>query len=74
MAPCTVLSSFYTNAALCLESAAGEDYSEKRPVTWDVKAWARNFSDCYFEYTVRQGNSVAHALVEEGIRRLEDYF
>ncbi|MBA0840762.1 hypothetical protein Goarm_003312, partial [Gossypium armourianum] len=46
-------------------TSPGEDYSEKRPVTWDVKAWARNFSDCCFEYTVRQGNSVAHALVEE---------
>ncbi|KAG8481490.1 hypothetical protein CXB51_026339 [Gossypium anomalum] len=55
-------------------TSPGEDNLEKRPVTSDVKASVRNFSNCRFEYTMRQGNSLAHALVEEAIRRLEDCF
>ncbi|MBA0779447.1 hypothetical protein Gotri_003697 [Gossypium trilobum] len=38
------------------------------------KGMGKNFFGCRFEYTVRQGNSIAHALVEEGMRRLDDYF
>ncbi|PPD77597.1 hypothetical protein GOBAR_DD25480 [Gossypium barbadense] len=34
----------------------------------------RSFSGYCFEFTVHQGNSVAHALVEEGMRGLEDCF
>ncbi|MBA0877753.1 hypothetical protein Goshw_026330 [Gossypium schwendimanii] len=52
----------------------GGDYSETRSVTFDVKVWARSFSGCRFEFTARQGNSVTHALAEEGMRRLEDCF
>ncbi|MBA0775911.1 hypothetical protein Gotri_010996 [Gossypium trilobum] len=46
-----------------------------RRLFWrDVKVWAGSFSGYCFEFTVRQGNSVAHALAEEGMRRLEDCF
>ncbi|MBA0785822.1 hypothetical protein Gotri_026317 [Gossypium trilobum] len=51
-----------------------EDYSETRLVTWDVRAWERNFSNFRFEYNAHEGNSVAYALVEEGMKRLEDRF
>ncbi|MBA0876515.1 hypothetical protein Goshw_010923 [Gossypium schwendimanii] len=38
------------------------------------KAWERNFSNFLFEYNVHEGNSVAYALVEEGLKRLVDHF
>ncbi|MBA0743134.1 hypothetical protein Gogos_005852, partial [Gossypium gossypioides] len=43
-----------------------EDYTEIRSITWDVKALARNFSSCRFEFIAREGNTVAHALGKEG--------
>ncbi|KAG8479649.1 hypothetical protein CXB51_029410 [Gossypium anomalum] len=51
-----------------------DDYSETRPLTWDLKASTRNFSECRFQFVAREGNSVAHAMAEEGLRRLEDCF
>lgn len=55
-------------------TSPGGDYSETRQVTQDVKVWVGSFSGYCFEFTVHQGNSVAHALVEEGMRGLEDCF
>ncbi|KAH1084160.1 hypothetical protein J1N35_023921 [Gossypium stocksii] len=51
-----------------------DDYSETRPLTWDLKASTRNFSECHFQFVVRERNSVTHATTEEGLRRLEDCF
>ncbi|MBA0776670.1 hypothetical protein Gotri_011635 [Gossypium trilobum] len=51
-----------------------EDYSETRPITWDVKALARNFLVCRFEFIAREGNTVAHAVAEEGMWRLKNCY
>ncbi|KAH1031812.1 hypothetical protein J1N35_043986 [Gossypium stocksii] len=51
-----------------------EDYSEIRPLTWDAKALARNFSSYRFEFVARDGNSTAHAMAVEGLKRFEDFF
>ncbi|KAK5771303.1 hypothetical protein PVK06_047499 [Gossypium arboreum] len=51
-----------------------EDYSEIRPLTWDAKALARNFSSCRFEFVARDWNSAAHAMAVEGLKRFEDFF
>ncbi|KAK5787057.1 hypothetical protein PVK06_041708 [Gossypium arboreum] len=51
-----------------------DNYSETRPLTWDLKASTRNFSECRFQFVAREGNSDAHAMAEEGLRRLEDCF
>ncbi|KAA3487801.1 reverse transcriptase [Gossypium australe] len=51
-----------------------EDYSEIRPLTWDAKALTRNFSSCRFEFVARDGNSAAHAMAVEGLKRYEDFF
>ncbi|XP_040942069.1 uncharacterized protein [Gossypium hirsutum] len=51
-----------------------EDYSEIRPLTWDAKALARNFSSCIFEFVARDWNSAAHAMAVEGLKRFEDFF
>ncbi|MBA0771238.1 hypothetical protein Gotri_019728 [Gossypium trilobum] len=44
-----------------------DDYSETRPLTWDLKALTRNFSECRFQFVAREGSSVAHAMAEEGL-------
>ncbi|MBA0619363.1 hypothetical protein Godav_028548 [Gossypium davidsonii] len=44
-----------------------DDYSETRPLTWDLKASTRNFSECRFQFVAREGSSVAHAMAEEGL-------
>ncbi|MBA0752233.1 hypothetical protein Gogos_001087 [Gossypium gossypioides] len=51
-----------------------EDYSKPRLLTWDLKASTRNFSECHFQFVARKGKSIVHAMTEEGLRRLEDYF
>lgn len=49
-----------------------EDYSEMRPITGDVKAWAIKFIECRFEYTGINGNLAAHVMAKEGMRHLSD--
>ncbi|PPE02206.1 hypothetical protein GOBAR_DD00733 [Gossypium barbadense] len=39
-----------------------------------LQVWAGSFSGYRFEFTTHQGNFVAYALAEEGMRRLEDCF
>ncbi|MBA0594236.1 hypothetical protein Gorai_011148 [Gossypium raimondii] len=54
--------------------ATKEDYSEIRPITWDVKALTMKFSSCHFEFVAGESNAVAHAMAVEGMRRSEDSF
>ncbi|MBA0880904.1 hypothetical protein Goshw_019659 [Gossypium schwendimanii] len=40
----------------------------------DVKALARSFLVCRFEFIAREGNTVAHGMAEEGMWRLENCY
>ncbi|MFQ6651661.1 hypothetical protein Gotur_023896 [Gossypium turneri] len=40
----------------------------------NTKVWAGSFSGCRFNFTMRKGNSVAHALAKKGLMTLEDCF
>ncbi|KAK5825688.1 hypothetical protein PVK06_020546 [Gossypium arboreum] len=43
-----------------------DNYSETRPLTWDLEASTRNFLECRFQFVTREGNSVSHAMAGDG--------
>ncbi|MBA0810720.1 hypothetical protein Gohar_002682 [Gossypium harknessii] len=54
--------------------ASEENYSEMRPITWDVKTLARGFASCRFEFVAREGNTTMHEMLSEGMKHSEDSF
>ncbi|KAK5824897.1 hypothetical protein PVK06_019684 [Gossypium arboreum] len=51
-----------------------EDLSDINALIWEAKKFSKLFVVCQFNYIVRSGNKVAHAVAQDGLTRVEYCF